>query len=147
MAMASGPSTESTESAPAAQTPSGETGESPLHERSGIELRTLIRFVVIFIVAAIAIHLIVWLVFVVFRSAAGQPREITGVTEARIAPPEPRLQPSVQHNALPALDLATMREAERAELARRGFVDEKSGQIRVPDEIVARVARMSQPRK
>jgi hypothetical protein len=129
------------------ESPSGEHAESPLHERSGIELRGLIRFVIIFVVVAVVVHLLVWWLFVSFRAAVAQERQITGVNEQRIAPPEPRLQPSVQHNALPQADLGELHQRELAEFARRGWVDEKSGEVRVPDEIVAKVAAMAPGKK
>ena len=131
--------TESTEATAAA--------ESPLHEGSNISLRALIRFVVVFVVALIVIHLLIWGVFVVFRAAVGQERQITGVEAARIPPPEPRLQPSVEHNALPAQDLERLREAEREEFARRGWIDPQTGTIRVPDEIADRIGQMSRAKK
>jgi hypothetical protein len=135
-------STETAESTRAPRSAAGEH-ESPLHESSNIRLRALVNFVVIFVVAAVVIHLIIYGIFAGFRSAVGQPREITGVTADHIPPPEPRLQPSVEHNQLPSLDLARMQENERAEFARRGWVDEKTGAIRVPDNVAGRIARIS----
>jgi hypothetical protein len=121
--------------------------ESPLHEGSNIQLRALIRFVVIFVAAAVVIHLLIYWIFAGFRAAVGQERQITGVTAEHIPPPEPRLQPSVQHNQLPSLDLARLHENERAEFARRGWVDEKTGEVRVPETIATRIAEMSRPQK
>jgi hypothetical protein len=121
--------------------------ESPLHEGSHIRLRTVIKFVVWFVIVVIAVELIVWSVFVAFRSAVNQDREITGVTDARLAPPEPRLQPSVDHNRLPATDLTQMRATEKEAFARRGWVDEKTGEIRVPEAIVNQVVQQSQAKK
>ena len=134
--------TESTEAAAGT-----ESAESPMHEGSTISLRALIRFVVVFVAALIAIHLLIWVVFVVFRAAVGQERQITGVEAARLPPPEPRLQPSVEHNALPAQDLERLRETEREEFARRGWIDEQSGKVRVPDDIANRIAQMSRTQK
>jgi hypothetical protein len=118
--------------------------ESPLHESGNITLRALVRFVIIFVVSAVVIHLAIYGVFAGFRAAVGQERQITGVTAEHIPPPEPRLQPSVEHNRLPSLDLERMRDAERAEFARRGWVDEKTGEVRVPENIANQIARMSQ---
>ena len=90
-----------------------------LTEPSGSVARALIRFVVVFVAALIAIHLLIWFVFVVFRAAVGQERQITGVEAARLAPPEPRLQPSVEHNALPAQDLERLRFAANGAICER----------------------------
>ena len=126
---------------------SGGDVESPLHESSNIRLRTLINFVVGFVVVAVAIHVVIYWVFAGFRAAVAQPREITGVAAEHIAPPEPRLQPSVQHNELPSMDLERLRAAEREEFARRGWVDPQSGQVRVPEKIVNQLAEMSRAKK
>jgi hypothetical protein len=121
--------------------------ESPLHESSNIRLRALINFVVIFVVVAVVIHVVIYLVFAGFRAAAAQPREITGVAAQRIPPPEPRLQPSVEHNELPSIDLDQMHAAEHEEFARRGWVDPQSGEIRVPEKIVNQLAEASRAKK
>ncbi len=133
--------TESTEA-----TAGTESAESPMHEGSTISLRALIRFVVVFVAALIVVHLLIWGVFVVFRAAVGQERQITGVEAAHLPPPEPRLQPSVEHNQLPAQDLEQLRRTEREEFDRRGWVDEETGKVRVPDDIANRLAQMSRPR-
>jgi len=132
---------------PPARSPGGEQ-ESPLHESSDIKLRTLIRFAVAFVVVAVLVHIGVWLVFVGFRAAVAQPREITGVSAEHIPPPEPRLEPSVQHNTLPSMDLEKLRAAEHDEFARRGWVDPQTGQVRVPEKIINQLAEMSRgPKK
>jgi hypothetical protein len=136
--------TEATATAPADRAAAVHSAESPLHEGSNISLRALIWFVIIFLIAGIVIHLLVWWVFIGFRSAVGQERQITGVTAEHIPPPEPRLQPSVTHNALPSMDLARLQEAEHEEFARRGWVDVETGEVRIPDRIVAQIVQMSQ---
>ena len=73
--------TESTEA-----TAGTESAESPMHEGSTISLRALIRFVVVFVAALIVVHLLIWGVFVVFRAAVGQERQITGVEAAHLPP-------------------------------------------------------------
>jgi hypothetical protein len=118
--------------------------ESPLHESSHLHLRALIKFTVWFVIGTVVVHLLIWWIFILFRTAvAKEERQITGVEAVRLAPPEPRLQPSVDHNVLPAADMAQLLSVERAELARRGWVDEESGEIRVPDEIVQKLAQLS----
>ena len=121
--------------------------ESPLHEGSHIRLRAVVKFVIWFVVVVVAIEIIIWWVFVAFRAAVNQDREITGVTDVRLAPPEPRLQPSVDHNRLPVTDLRDMHAAEKEAFARRGWVDEKTGEIQVPEAIVNQVVQQSQSKK
>jgi len=80
--------TASTEPAESTRAPrSAGEHESPLHESSNIRLRALVNFVVIFVVAAVVIHLIIYGIFAGFRSAVGQPREITGVSADHIPNP------------------------------------------------------------
>jgi hypothetical protein len=126
---------------------SGGDVESPLHESSNIRLRTLINFVIGFVLAAVVIHVVVYWVFAGFRAAVAQPREITGVAADRIPPPEPRLEPSIQHNTLPSMDLEQLRAAEHDEFARRGWVDPQTGQVRVPEKIVNQLAELSRTAK
>jgi hypothetical protein len=139
-------STESSLPSPQQSSPSGER-ESPLHESSNISLRALIIFVIVFVLVAVGVHFVVYKVFEAFRAAVAQQREITGVGAERIPPPEPRLEPSVAHKTLPSQDLERLRAAEQEEFARRGWVDEKTGEIRVPENIAQQIAEMSRPRK
>jgi len=142
--------TESTETTPTSTPPAASPGgeqESPLHEGSNIRLAALIWFVIIFVSSAALIHWGIYLVFAGFRAATAQEREITGVAAAHIPPPEPRLQPSLEHNVLPSLDLDQLRAAEREEFARRGWVDPQTGAIRVPEKIAAQLAEASRVKK
>lgn len=122
--------------------------ESPLHEGTQLNLRALIKFTIWFVIGTILVHLVIWWIFVLFRSAVGEEtREITGVKAERLAPPEPRLQPSEAHNRLPAQDMAAMHAVEREEFARRGWIDEKTGQVRVPPAVVGQLSKLSEQRK
>lgn len=122
--------------------------ESSLHEGTQLNLRALIKFTIWFVIGTIAIHLLIWWIFVMFRSAAAHNvREITGVKAEHMAPPEPRLQPSEAHNRLPAQDMALMRKAELEEFAKRGWVDASNGHVRVPPAIVEQLAKMSEQKK
>jgi hypothetical protein len=122
--------------------------QSSLHEGSDIRLRGLVKFALGFAVAGAAINLIVWWAFVSFRTNENRREEpVTGVAAtSHIPTPGPRLQPSVAHNGLPAQDLNAMRERERAEFARRGWIVEKSGTVQIPEQIAAQVAQLSQQR-
>ena len=137
--MATTASTESPHSGTAA-------AESPMHETSGVELRPLIKFTVWFVVGLVVVHLLIWWIFIGFRSAVAQERQVTGVSAARIPPLEPRLEPSIDHNRLPADDLRRMRDADEAELKRRGLLDE-NGNPQFSDELVQRIAAQAEATK
>ena len=120
--------------------------ESPLHEHEAIRLRAMIHFFIWFIVVAVIIHVLVWFVYVGYRGQAQrQSVPITGLSEARIPPPGPRLQPSAAHDRIPRVDMEQLRGRELAEFKRRGWVDEKTGTVRVPDQIAQQVTQMTQP--
>jgi len=120
------------------------SAESPLHQPSTIRLRGLVRFLVGFIVIAAAIHFIVWVVFAAFR-AEEQRKDLpaSGAGQMNLPPPEPRIQPSLGHDALPVSDVAAMRAQELAEYRRRGWIDEATGRVRIKPEIADEVIRMS----
>ena len=123
----------------AAHAPHKALGESPLHEGSNIHLRPLIKFTIWFAVALFIVHLIILWIFFAFRSASAQERQITGVSAPRIAPPSPRLQPSLDHNRLPVDDLRDMQVREAEELKRLGLIDEK-GRPQFSDALVKQIA-------
>jgi hypothetical protein len=115
--------------------------ESPMHASSNIALRPMIKFTVWFVVALVVIHLLIWWVFTSFRSTVGQEREVTGVSNPHIPPPPPQVQPSVEHNRLPAEDLAHLRGEEEAELKRRGLLDANGSPMFTdnPEELIGRI--------
>lgn len=120
--------------------------ESPMHEANTIRLRGMLIFLGCFIACAIGIHAGVYWLFAVDRHRAKSENvEITGLRVVRELPPEPRLQPSVGHGTLPRADLAAMQEHDRAAFERLHWIDPSTGQVRIPDDIVARVAQLSAP--
>ena len=121
--------------------------ESPLHEHEHIQLRGMIKFVAWFIVLLIATHIFIYAVYGLYKDQArGQSTEITGLSEARIAPPEPRLQPSIEHDKLPRIDMEEMRRRDTEAFKRRGWVDEKSGEVRIkPADLEKAIALTAQP--
>jgi len=115
--------------------------ESALHEPSSIPLRSLLKFTIWFVVGIVIVELVTWwAVFVPFRAAAAQERQVTGVDEPRIAPPAPQLEPSLDHNRLPGEDLVALRAHEAAELKRRGLLDE-NGQPTFPPGLLEKIAK------
>ncbi len=59
--------------------------------------------------------------------------------------PMPRLQPSPGNDSMPWEDLRKMRDAEYTSFQQRGWVDEKSHQIVIPDAIIHQVTQLSTP--
>jgi hypothetical protein len=119
--------------------------ESPLHEGSHIGLRGMIWFFVWFFIIAIVIHLLVYALYRLYlHDAKKQSVPITALRGqvTRSIPPEPRLQPSIDHDALPRVDLDQLHARDLAEFRRRGWVDE-AGAVRIPQQIVEQVAQMS----
>jgi hypothetical protein len=113
-----------------ADTPSTHADHAVLgHETSDVDIRGIFGFGVGLILTAVAVHVIVWLLFVSFST-----REARRVTlefplaagqESRV-PPEPRLQTH------PRQDLRDLRSAEDTVLAGYGWVDKNAGIARIP---------------
>jgi hypothetical protein len=122
--------------------------ESPLHEHSKIRLRTIILFLIWFIAAMIVVEVGVYVVYRTFHHVARNVNlPITGLTNAQVThaiPPEPRLQPSINHDATEVEDLAAMHAQDLADFQKRGWVNE-NGQIRVDDQTADAVIQMSKP--
>jgi hypothetical protein len=133
----------------AAATTPERTNESPLHEQSHISLRALINFFVWFFVGLIVVHVAVYGLFKLYHhEAAKESVPITGLTNetvTRSIPPEPRLQPSVDHDVLPKVDLDAMHARELADFRKRGWADEKSDAVTIPESVASQVEQMSQP--
>jgi hypothetical protein len=102
----------------------------PVHpDTSDINVRAVLGFLVGLVVAALAIHLLVWLLFLLF---AGREATQIGVQyplaagQDRRVPPEPRLQTN------PRQDLRDLRAAEDKILNSYGWVDRNRGIVRIP---------------
>jgi hypothetical protein len=119
--------------------------ESPLHEHEHIRLRAMVHFLVWFVVSVIIVHILIFVCYRVYQNQAKKQNvEITGLTETRIPPPEPRLQPSLAHDALPRIDMETLRSREMEDFKRRGWVSE-GGVVTIPDDVAQRVIQLTQP--
>ena len=117
--------------------------ESALHEHEHIHLRGMIKFVVWFIVILFAAHAFVYAVYGLYKEQArGQTTEITGLSEARIPPPEPRLQPSIEHDKLPRIDLEEMRRRDTEAFKVRGWLTD-SGEVRVKQADLEKVIALT----
>jgi hypothetical protein len=122
--------------------------ESPLHEASTIRLRAMIWFFVWFFVAAVVIHLLILALYYLYLADAKKENvPITALSGdvTRAVPPEPRLQPSIDHDALPRVDMDQLTARDLADFRARGWVDDKSGAVKIPQQIVDQVVQMSKP--
>jgi hypothetical protein len=99
------------------------------HEESDVNIRAILAFAGGLVLSAIAIHLLIWLLFAFFAAreatrVAPQYPLAAGQTERQ--PPEPRLQTN------PREDLRQLRESEDAILGGYGWVDRDAGVVRIP---------------
>jgi len=101
------------------------------HEESHFNLRAYVWFIVIFVLAGAAIHVIVWVSYAAL--IGGVPvRPVSPIAEQTPRPPEPRQQGSFIHAATPREDLAAMRAEEQRILNGYGWVDRQAGLARIP---------------
>ena len=115
------------------------------HEKSDVNVRALIWFVVIFVAFAAVTHVLLWMLFQGFVKAARHQVGAPPMTKvARPAdmnvPLEPRLQPFRTRKddspvvSTPVVDMAHMRADEDAQLNNAGWVDKQNGVVRIPIE-------------
>jgi hypothetical protein len=119
------------------------------HEKSDVDVRALMWFVVIFVVFGFVTHLFLWLLFKFYVRLERHPSQnapaLTAMQRpAEAAPVEPRLQPfpskdksgNVQPpTALtPAADMERMIADTNAVLNNYGWVDQQKGIVHIPIE-------------
>ena len=105
-------------------------GEVPLHDGGDVNIRAVLLFGLGLALTAIAIHGLVWLLFLYFSGREAvqvAPAYPLAAGQAQL-PPEPRLQPN------PREDLAALRAREDEILTTFGWVDEPAGIVRIPIE-------------
>lgn len=121
-----------------------ETGNPSVHhETTDVNIRAVLAFAGGLIVAAIIIHLVVWVLFRFMDSRqearGGLEYPLAAQQEMRV-PPEPRLQTN------PREDLRQMRDQEHQILSTYGWVDKNAGVVRIPiDEAMKRVLQQGLP--
>ena len=118
------------------------------HEKSDVDVRALMWFVVIFVVFAAVTHVALWILFKFFVRIERRPGQnapaLTAMqrpTEAM--PSEPRLQPfptkignDVQppNTLTPEADMQRMIEDQNKALHNYGWVDQQKGIVHIPIE-------------
>ena len=113
------------------------------HEETDVNVRAILGFGVVLIVAAVLINGIVWLLFGFFSSreaARLAPRYPMAAGLADQLPPEPRLQTN------PRDDLRQLRDHEEAVLNGYAWVNKPAGVVRIPiDEAMKLTIRRGLP--
>lgn len=124
------------------------------HEKSDVDVKALLWFVVIFIVFAIVTHLVLWLMFKYFATLARGSTNAPLTSVARPAdagvPREPRLQPFPEKDGkgdirapyqhTPEVDMELMRAREQQALENPGWVDREKGVVRLPIAVAKQIA-------
>jgi hypothetical protein len=99
------------------------------HERSDVNIRPILLFGLVMVIAGIIIHLTIWLMFSFFdtRAQLQLPRQYPLAAGAQNQlPPEPRLQTN------PREDLKEFRAGEDQVLGSYGWIDKGAGVVRIP---------------
>src|SRR5258708_8129433 len=113
------------------------------HEESDVNIRSLMIFVVVFVLFAVVTHLLLYGMFRFFvrmenGRVAAPMSDIQRPPDMNM-PAEPRLQPfqtgkGLPNETTPVTDMVAMRAAEEKALNNYGWVDSKNGVVRVPIE-------------
>lgn len=99
------------------------------HEKRDIDIRIIVGFAISLVIAAIVIHLLIWLLFGVFGrlETGGQPREFPMVQTSEVRlPPSPRLQEK------PREELKALHRQEDELLNSYTWLDRQTGAVRIP---------------
>jgi hypothetical protein len=119
------------------------------HERSDVNVRALLMFMVIFVVFAAISHFVLWGMFKYFAQMA-RNKTAAPLTDV-LRPPDaaipqgPRLQPFPNRNprgellpplaTSPVVDMEEMRTTAEQALHTTGWVDKQKGIVRVPIDV------------
>lgn len=99
------------------------------HEKRDIDIRIIVGFAVSLVIAAIIVHLLIWLLFGVFGrlEMGGQTREFPMAQTGTLRlPPSPRLQDK------PREDLKAFRRQEDDLLNSYTWINKQAGAVRIP---------------
>jgi hypothetical protein len=113
------------------------------HEESDVNIRAIFGFGAGLAVVAVAIHVLMWLLFLYLggrEQATAVPRYPLAAEQREQLPPEPRLQTT------PRQDLKDLRAREQEWLTTYGWVDRNAGVVRIPiDEAIKRTLERGLP--
>ena len=103
------------------------------YETSDARLRPIVLFAIVLTVVTVLIHLAVWKYFVVARQQnAREDATPSPFVKDRTPPPEPRLQPSIQHPTVPHEDMEQLHKRWNAALTTYGRVEGEPNRVRIP---------------
>jgi hypothetical protein len=118
-----------------ADNPAVRAASAVKHEESDVNVRAIFGFGAGLLAAAIAIHVLIWLLFLVLSSRAQTAKTPVYPMAApgdRL-PPEPRLQAS------PRQELIDFRAREALILGTYGWIDRDAGTVRIPIDEAVRI--------
>jgi hypothetical protein len=124
------------------------------HEESDVNVRSLLWFIVIFVVFAAVMHVALFILFKFFvqieKGATSAPMTQIAVSPDANVPSVPRLQPFPTKGArgetaspvasTPLADLGEMRAQEQQVLDHYGWVDQQKGIVHIPIEQAKQLA-------
>ena len=126
------------------------------HEKSDVNVRALLQFVVAFIIFAAVTHFVVWTLFKHFKGSEQRASTDAVPLTMMVKPPgasipaEPRLQPFKNkmpqgpeippNRNTPVTDMEDMRKGENAALSSYGWVDRQKGIVRIPIDDAKKLA-------
>jgi len=109
------------------------------HEKSDVPVRTLLWFVVIFLVFAAITHVILYGMYKLYVHQFNQepPPPRTAMRVPAAVPETPRLQPFPEKGTLPiattpVIDMVKMHADEQQALDNPGWLDKGKGRVRIP---------------
>ena len=101
------------------------------HEPNVVSFKGVVRFLIALAAGAVAIHLLIWGVFLLLKQdAKSEDRPLPANVERQLArlPPAPRLEDK------PLAPRAQLNARENQVLTTYGWVDRKAGTVRIPIE-------------
>ena len=112
------------------------TNSGVAHERRDVNTRGIVIFGVTLLVCTIVIYLILWGLLRHFevRMERLEAKAPLLAHERQQVPPEPRLQGAPGHENSPAIDIEKLHAQETQMLISYGWVDSKTGVVRIPIE-------------
>ena len=119
------------------------------HERSDVNVRALLWFVVIFVVFAVFTHFLIWILFKHFAKEARRDERPPLTAMQRpgdlSVPQQPRLQPFPTEGmpptrATPVKDMEEMQRSEEQALHNPGWIDQQKGIVRLPIDVAKQLA-------
>jgi hypothetical protein len=106
------------------------------HEPQDVNVRGILIFGAALLVSAVVIHLLLWwmLDYFIVRENKMEPKPHPLASKRQQLPPEPRLQGMPGHAEVAPAEMQKFRTHEEELLNHYGWVDQKTGTVRIPIE-------------